>query len=216
VLASQARRAAALGVTTQIHGIGDAAVRAALDALAPTVGRTALMPRVEHTQLVHPDDVPRFASLGVAASLQPVHLRADAAKARRLWGDRADARAFAIGDLDRAGAVIAFGTDAPVEPVDPWPGLACAVTRAARDWPAGTAPLGPAQALPLWRAIRAACVDPALSAGERDRGRLVAGCRADVVVLPAAAVTEPVEVGGSLWAARPRRVLLDGEVVAER
>ena len=215
-LRRQAERAAGLGITTQIHAIGDAAVRAALGALAPTVGRTALMPRVEHTQLVHPTDIPRFAQLGIAASMQPVHIRSDAAKARRLWGHRADAWAFALGALDKAGAVIAFGTDAPVEPVDPWPGLACAVTRAASGWPAGTPPLGPGHALPLWRAIRAACLDPALTAAERDRGRLVPGHRADVVVLSAAAVVEPVETGGPLWGARPRLVLVDGEVASER
>jgi predicted amidohydrolase YtcJ len=213
-LRDQASRAAALGVATQVHGIGDAAVRAALDALAPTAGRTALMPRVEHVQLVTADDVPRFAALGVAASVQPVHVRSDAAKARRLWGDRADTWAYAYGALDRAGAVLAFGTDAPVEPVDPWPGLACAVTRASPAWPAAMPPLGRPHALSLWRAIRAACVDPAITAGEHDRGRLVAGQRADLVVLAASAVTEPVEVGGALWHARPRLVLMDGEVVA--
>ncbi len=215
-LASQAERAAALGITTQIHGIGDAAVRVALDVLAPTVGRTALMPRVEHTQLVAAEDVPRFAALGIAASMQPVHIRSDAEKARALWGRRADEFAYAIGRLDAAGAVIAFGTDAPVEPVDPWPGMACAVTRAAPSWAAGMAPLGAANAVGLWRALRAACVDPARTAGETDRGRLVVGQRADIVVLPAAAVAEPVEVGGALWNARPRRVLLDGEVAFER
>jgi hypothetical protein len=57
-------------------------------------------------------------------------------------------------------------------------------------------------------------VDPALSAGEADRGRFVAGHRADLVVLPAAVVAEPVEVDGALWHARPRLVLMDGEVVA--
>ena len=213
-LMAQADRAAALGITTQIHGIGDAAVRAALDALAPTVGRTALMPRVEHAQLVHPDDIPRFASLGIAASMQPIHVRSDAEKARRLWGARAETSAYAFGALDRAGAVIAFGTDAPVEPVDPWPGLACAVTRSSPEWPAGTPPLGPQHAFDLWRALRASCVDAAITAGETDRGRLVVGHRADVVVIPAAAVDEPVEVGGALWHARPRLVLLDGEVAA--
>ena len=95
-LRAQAERAAALGITTQIHGIGDAAVRAALDALAPTVGRTALMPRVEHAQLVHRDDIPRFAALGIAASMQPIHVRSDAEKARRLWGARAEAWAYAF------------------------------------------------------------------------------------------------------------------------
>lgn len=215
-LAAQAGRAAALGITTQIHGIGDAAVRAALDVLAPTVGRTALMPRIEHTQLVAAEDIPRFAALGIAASMQPVHVRSDAEKARALWGRRADELAYAIGRLDAAGAVIAFGTDAPVEPVDPWPGIACAVTRAAPSWPSGMAPLGASNAVDLWRALRAACVDPARTAGETDRGRLVAGQRADLVVLPAASVAEPVEVGGALWNARPHIVLIDGEVAFER
>jgi len=213
-LSAQAAGAAAVGIATQIHAIGDAAVRAALDALAPTVGATPLMPRIEHVQLVSDADVPRFATLGIAASMQPIHVRSDAAKARRLWGPRAEARAYALAALAATGAVLPAGTDAPVEPVDPWPGIACAVTRSAPTWPAGTAPFGPANALSLWRAVRASCLDPAISAGERDRGRLVAGHRADLVVLPASAIAEPVEVGGALWNARPRLVLMDGEVVA--
>lgn len=213
-LAEQADRAARFGIATQIHAIGDAAVRAALDVLAPTARRTALMPRVEHAQLVDELDIPRFAELGIAASMQPVHIRSDAEKARRLWGSRADARAFPMAALARAGAVLATGTDAPVEPIDPWPGVACAVTRQAPSWPAGTEPLGQTQAVSLWRAIRAACVGPAITAGERDRGRLIPGSRADLVVLGATAVAEPVEPGGALWHARPRLVLMDGEVVA--
>ncbi len=214
-LVAQVSKATALGIATQIHGIGDAAVRAALDALAPSVGRTSLVPRVEHAQLVDPEDVARFAQLGVAASMQPVHIRSDAAKARHLWGDRADRSAFPIAALVRAGALVAFGTDAPVEPVDPWPGLACAVTREAPSWPAGMQALGRQHALPLWRAIRAACLAPAVTAGETDRGRLLPGYRADLVVLPSAAIEEPAGVGGALWHARPRRVLLDGALVAE-
>jgi predicted amidohydrolase YtcJ len=214
-LAEQAARAASLGITTQIHGIGDAAVRAALEALAPTAGATTLMPRVEHAQLVSEADIPRFEALGIAASVQPIHVRSDAEKARRLWGPRAEERGYALAALDVTGALIPFGTDAPVEPVDPWPGVACAVTRAAPDWPAGTAPFGPRNGLSLWRAIRAQCLDAPRSAGERDRGRLVPGCRADLVVIPAAAVAEPVEVDGALWHARPRLVLVDGEVAFE-
>ena len=214
-LRTQVLRAAAQGITTQIHGIGDAAVRAALDALEGTAGRTALMPRVEHTQLVSLADVPRFAAAGIAASMQPVHVRSDAQKARRLWGERAEGRGYALRTLSDSGAVMPFGTDAPVEPVDPWPGIACAVTRTAPDWPSGTPAFGPDNALDLWRAIRAACVDPAISAGEQDRGRLVAGHRADIVILDAAAADEPVATGGALWHARPAMVLLDGVVVAE-
>ncbi len=209
-----ARRAAGAGVASQIHGIGDAAVRVALDALAPTVGATRLMPRVEHVQLVADADVGRFAALGIAASMQPIHVRSDAAKARRLWGPRAECGGYALAAIERTGAVLALGTDAPVEPADPWPGIACAVTRLAPNWAPGTPAFGEANALTLWRSIRAACIDPAISAGEPDRGRLAPGHRADVVVLPAAAVEEPVEVDGALWNARPRLVLVDGEVAA--
>jgi predicted amidohydrolase YtcJ len=210
-----ASRAAEAGIATTIHAIGDAAVRAALDALSPTVGRTSLVPRLEHVQLLADGDLPRFAGEGIAASVQPIHVRSDAAKARRLWGDRAEARGYPFGRLARSGALVCFGTDAPVEPVDPWPGLACAVTRAAPDWPAGTAPFGLQEAMTLERALRAQCVDPARSAGEFDRGRLTAGQRADLVVIPAAALQEPVEVGGALWRARPRLVILGGREAFE-
>ena len=215
-LREQARRAAAHGIATQIHAIGDAAVRAALDILVETVGATPLMPRVEHAQLVARDDLPRFAALGVAASMQPVHVRSDAVTARRVWGPRAEERGYALGALARSGALIAAGTDAPVEPVDPWPGLACAVTRSSPDWASDMPPFGLGNALELWTSLRAWCVGPPATAGERDRGRLVAGQRADLVVLPAPALAEPVEVGGALWHARPRLVLMDGVPVAER
>ena len=210
-----ARRAAAGGIATIIHAIGDAAVHAALDVLAPTVGRTSLTPRLEHVQLVADADMPRFASSRVAASVQPIHVRSDAAKARRLWGARAETRGYPFGRLARSGALVCFGTDAPVEPFTPWPGIACAVTRAAPDWPAGSAAFGPQDAMSLARALRAATIAPAIAAGERDRGRLVAGHRADLVVLPGAALSEPVEVGGALWHAKPRLVLLDGQVAFE-
>jgi predicted amidohydrolase YtcJ len=214
-LADLATRAVDAGIATIIHAIGDAAVRTSLDILGPTVGRTTLTPRLEHVQLVADSDLGRFASLGVAASVQPVHVRSDAEKARYIWGLRAEARGYPFGRLARSGALVSFGTDAPVEPIDPWPGIACAVTRAAPDWPAGTAPFGPQDAISLARALRSACVVPALTAGEQDRGRLVAGHRADLVIVPAAALAQPVEVGGALWHARPNRVLVDGEVVFE-
>lgn len=217
-LRAQAGRAADLGITTQIHGIGDAAVRAALDVLAPTQsGAPRWCRRESSTRSSSPRRTCRASARSAwPPSMQPVHLRSDAAKARRLWGTRADADAFPFGALDRTGGLIAFGTDAPVEPVDPWTGLACAVTRSSPEWPEDMAPLGPQHALDLWRAIRASCLGPALTAAETDRGRLVPGHRADLVVVPAAAVAEPVETGGALWGARPRLVLLDGEVVFER
>lgn len=214
-LAELAARAARFGIVTQIHAIGDAALRAALDALAPHAGAGLLVPRVEHVQLVDPADLPRFARHGIAASVQPVHLRADAAQARHLWGERAERFGYPWRSLADSGTLLPFGTDAPIEPIDPWPGLAIAVTRADASWRAGTAPFGPAEGLSLSRAIRAACLDAPSSAGEHDRGRLAAGHRADIVVLPSVALAEPVEVGGPLATVRPSRVLVDGEVVFE-
>lgn len=215
-LAERVARATAGGIATQIHAIGDAAVRAALDVLAPGAHDHALMPRIEHVQMLHPDDRPRFAASGIAASIQPVHLGTDAAQARRLWGARAEVEGYAWGSLAATGAVVAFGTDAPVESFDPWPGLALAVRREDARWPAGTPVYAPDESLTLDRALRAGCVDPARSARETDRGRLTVGQRADVVVIAAAAIDEPVTPGGPLATARPTMVLLDGEVVFER
>jgi predicted amidohydrolase YtcJ len=214
-LAAFAERAAAGGIAAQIHAIGDHAVRVALDALEPTVGRSSLIPRLEHVQLVHPDDVGRFGRAGIAASVQPVHLRSDAAAARRLWGTRAERFGYAWATLARSGAVLAFGTDAPIEPIDPWPGLAIAVTRKDPSWDAGAKPFGPAEALTLDQALRAATIGPAVIAGGADRGRLMPGQRADLALISAAALREPVEPGGALATARPRLVLVDGAVAFE-
>jgi predicted amidohydrolase YtcJ len=215
-LADLAGRAAAAGIASQIHAIGDAAVRAALDVLAAIDPAVPLMPRLEHVQLLDPADRGRFAEHRIAASVQPCHVGSDAIKARRLWGSRAEARGYSWASIARTGAVLAFGTDAPVEPVDPWPGIALAVRREDPRWPVGTAPFGLDEALPLDRALRAQCVDPARVARETDRGRLTPGQRADVVVIAASAIDDPVEPGGALSTARPRLVLMDGELAFER
>lgn len=214
-LAELAERAAAGGIATQIHAIGDAAVRAALEVLAPTAPRVPLMPRLEHVQLLDPADRGSFVAVDIAASVQPVHLGSDAAQARRLWGDRAERNGYTWATIAATGAVMPFGTDAPVEPFDPWPGIALAVRREDPRWPAGTPPFGPDEALSLDRALRAACIDPAVAAREPDRGRLTVGQRADLAVIPAAAIREPVELGGALATVRPTLVVMDGHVVFE-
>jgi predicted amidohydrolase YtcJ len=210
-----AARAAEGGIATQIHAIGDAAVRASLDALEPTAAKVPLMPRLEHVQLCHPSDRPRFRAAGIAASVQPVHLREDAATARRDWGDRAEAWGYTWRSLLDAGAVVAFGTDAPVEPIDPWPGIAMAVLRRWPGWPDGEPAFGPHEALTLEEALRAASIGPATAAREPLRGRLVPGAPADLIVLPPAP-REPAEAAASFAAVRPRLVLVDGEAVVER
>jgi predicted amidohydrolase YtcJ len=214
-LRERAERAAAGGIATTIHAIGDAAIRAALDVLTPFAATSRLMPRIEHVQMLHPDDRPRFAANGIAASVQPVHLGSDAITARKVWGDRAEAEGYTWKAIADTGAVMPFGTDAPVESYDPWPGLALAVRRDDPRWPSGTQTFAPEQSLTLDRALRANCIDAAVSAKETDRGRLTVGQRADIVVIPGASIDEPVTPGGSLSTTRPEIVLMDGKVVFE-
>jgi predicted amidohydrolase YtcJ len=214
-LRRRAERAAAAGIATTIHAIGDAAVRAALTVLEPLAAGSPLMPRIEHVQMLHPDDRPRFAAAGIAASVQPVHLGSDAITASKLWGDRAEAEGYTWKSIADTGAVMPFGTDAPVERYDPWPGLALAVHREDPRWPSGTPVYAQQQSLTLDRALRANCIDPAVSARETDRGRLTVGQRGDVVVIPAASIDEPVTPAGPLSTTRPQMVLLDGKVVFE-
>ena len=215
-LRERVERAANAGIATTIHAIGDAAIRGALDVLTPFAATSPLMPRIEHVQMLHPDDRPRFATAGIAASVQPVHLGSDALTAWKLWGDRAEAEGYTWKSIADTGAVMPFGTDAPVESYDPWPGLALAVRRDDPRWPAGTPSYAPEQSLTLDRALRANCIDAAVSARETDRGRLTVGQRADVVVIPAASLEDPVTPGGPLSTTRPEMVLMDGKVAFER
>ena len=110
---------------------------------------------------------------------------------------------------------MAFGTDAPVEPIDPWPGIALAVRR--EDRAGRPAPRPCPRAGPAARSgVRGRLRRPGpLRAGARSRTADV-GQRADIVVIPAASVDEPVTPGGALSTTRPSHVLMDGEVVFER
>jgi predicted amidohydrolase YtcJ len=201
-----------------VHAIGDAGCRFALDALEPTSARVPFMPRVEHVQLLDPADRPRFAAHGIAASVQPVHLREDADTARRDWGARAETNGYAWRSLLDAGATVAFGTDAPVEPPDPWPGIALAVLRRDPSWGSDASPFGPDEALTLEQALRAATVGPAMTANDPLGGRLIPGSPADLIVLPAAPreSRDAGERAAAFAEVRPRLVLLGGEVVIER
>jgi predicted amidohydrolase YtcJ len=211
-LAAVAGRAAEAGIASQIHAIGDAAVRTTLDVLAELAPVPGSDHRVEHAQLVDPADRGRFAQLGVAASVQPCHLLSDADQMARAWGRRT-AAAFPLAAIERAGARLPFGTDAPVESADPWRGLAAAVTRRGAGW-AAEAAFHPEQALSLERALRAACLDGPASAGISDEGHLGVGARADLLVLPAAAFDGPADPD-VIAATRPLATLLDGVAVHE-
>jgi predicted amidohydrolase YtcJ len=157
-----------------VHAIGDLANREALDAFEQTQEDwRGLRPRIEHAQLLTLEDIPRFGRLGVAASVQFSHAPSDAVIAERFWAGMTD-RAYAYRSLWDAGALVANGSDAPIEELDPWAGVVAAVSRA---W-------HPEQRLTLDEALLATTVNPAWLAGdEHRRGKLVPGYLADLVVL---------------------------------
>ena len=214
-LRERTNRAAEAGIATTIHTIGDAAVRLGLDVLGPTAAEATFMPRLEHVQLCHPADRPRFAELGIAASVQPIHLREDAPGARRDWGDRAESAGYTWRSLLDAGATLAFGQDAPLEPLDPWPGIALSVLRRDPTWGEDAAPFGVHEALTLEQALLASTVGPWATLKDPLGGRLVPGSLADVVVLPSMPDDELL-CSAEFDPFRPRLVLVDGEVAFER
>lgn len=178
-------RAAAHGMAAVIHAIGDRANRWALDAIdaaRPETIRWGLRHRIEHVQLLHPQDLPRLAALGVIASMQPIHCTQDRDIADRYWGGRSR-YAYAFRSLLHSGARLTFGSDAPVETLDVLAGIHAAVTRKRRDEPHHPA-WHPEEALTVEDAVRAYTDGPAYAAGEEAiKGRLAPGCVADFVAL---------------------------------
>jgi predicted amidohydrolase YtcJ len=136
-----------------------------------------------------PEDVGRFAQLGVAASVQFSHAPSDRDLADRLWAGKTD-NAYAFRSLWDSGALVANGSDAPIEELDPLAGLRAGVLRSLDERPAWH----PEQALTVEQALEATTVNPAWLAGdERRRGKLLPGYYADVVVLDRDPVASPPE-----------------------
>jgi len=184
-LRTVACRAAEGGLPLAVHAIGDRANRMVLDALADvsTAGPDGLRHRIEHVQLLHPDDVGRLAALGVVASMQPIHATQDREMADRYWGDRC-ATGYAWRSLLEAGTVLAFGSDCPVEDLNPFLGIHAAVTRRCVDGFPGPEGWYPGQRLTAEEAVRAYTLGAAYAAGLEDRlGSLTPGKLADLVVL---------------------------------
>jgi predicted amidohydrolase YtcJ len=124
------RRAAQHGIASTVHAIGDAAVCLALDVLGDSAVRVAAMPhRIEHLQCCPVDRIGDAARRGIVCSMQPSHLMTDWAIADRHWGERRARGTYAFGSLLRSGTILAFGSDVPVEPVDPRRGLHAAILR---------------------------------------------------------------------------------------
>jgi len=175
-------RGAAVGLPVSVHAIGDRANRDALDAFEETRAVWAplgLRHRIEHAQLVAPEDIARFAALGVACSVQLSHAPSDRDLADRFWG-ATTSRPYAYRSLLAAGALVANGSDAPIEELDPLAGIRAGVRRTSDERP----PWHPDEALTVQEAFEATTVAPAWLCGdERRRGRLIPGHAADLVVL---------------------------------
>jgi len=206
------RWAAELRMTVAIHAIGDRAVRYALDAIEASgaaLRAAALPPRIEHVQLLDPADHGRFAKLGVVASLQPQHCVNETDAALSAWGERC-AHSYPWKSLLASGAMLAFGSDAPVEPPMPWLGLHAAVARTAPD---GAPPDGfyPAERLVLDEALAAYTEGAAAVAGVAGMlGTLAPGAEGDLVVWDRDLCAAPPQ---GILAARPAATVLAGDIV---
>lgn len=213
-LESRVRRSLEHGLAVAVHAIGDRANRTVLDMFQRLRGRAPKLPRrIEHAQLLTEHDLPRFAALGVTASVQPIHATQDMAKADRVWGARSRL-AYAYESLRATGTALAFGSDTPVETMDPLAGVHAAITRQdARGEPAGG--WYPEQRVSVQTALRAYTSGCARAAGdEATVGRIAAGCHADFSVLSRdiLALDDPMDIATT----RADITAVGGEIVYRR
>ncbi|WP_370615601.1 amidohydrolase [Mumia sp. Pv 4-285] len=184
------------GFQVHVHAIGDRGVREALDAFVGTDPRRRH--HLAHLQLVHPDDVPRFAELGVAANLQMLWACLDEQMADLTLPFLGPVRSgwqYPFGDLLRADTLLVAGSDWPVSSPDPLEAIHVGVNRWAYGEPGagGSEPFLPDQRLPLEAAFAAYTSGSAWINGRDDAGVLRPGATADVVVLDRDPFTGPVD-----------------------
>ena len=196
-LVDMIQRCASSELNVCLHAIGDGAVRRALDALGPA--RSAWRywrPRIEHAQCVHPKDMPRFARFGVIASMQPIHAVTDREIADQLWPG-VTKNSYAWRALEKAGARLAFGSDAPVETADPMLGLDAAVGWRRRvRW-------HPELALSPASAVRAYTSNAAYAVGmEKDLGAVKPGMLCDLTMIDDDGVAATIVGGRVSWRRR--------------
>lgn len=207
--------ASAKGFQVNIHAIGDAANGAALGAFAavPESQRQQLRHRNEHAQIVAPADLPRFARLGIIASVQPTHATSDKGMAEARVGEARLASGYAWQTLIKSGARIAGGSDFPVEPPNPFYGLHAAVTRQSRD---GLPPGGwrVSEALTMPQAFAAFTTDAAFANHAEDKvGTLTPGKWADFIIVD----RDPFAVApGDVWKIGVEQTFVGGKRVFKR
>jgi predicted amidohydrolase YtcJ len=213
-VAEWVRAADARGLQVAVHAIGDRAISLLLDIYAGLDSADAASRdrrlRIEHAQHIAPDDVDRFAALGVIASMQPYHAIDDGRWAEKVIGAERAKTTYAFAGLLAAGAHVAFGSDWPVAPPTPLEGIYAAVTRQTLD---GAHPEGwvPEQKITVAQALRAYTIDAARAGfAEGELGSLVPGKLADFVVLDRDITTvDPA----SIRDARVLMTVVDGQIV---
>ncbi len=199
------------GFQVNTHAIGDRANREVLDIYQSVFDSAGAGPdlrwRIEHAQHVHPDDIPRFAELGILASMQGVHATSDAPWIPLRLGDRrAEERTYLWRSFMNAGVRINNGTDVPVEDIDPLAGFRSSVTRLTVD---GSI-FYPQQNMTRIEALRSYTINNAIAAFEEDyKGSLEVGKLGDVVVIDRDILTVPDE---ELADARVDATIVGGEV----
>jgi predicted amidohydrolase YtcJ len=208
------RQADKAGIQVCTHAIGDRAVSTLLGIYERLGGEHPATHRfrVEHAQHVRPEDFARFGKLGVVASMQPYHAIDDGRWAEKRIGHGRARSSYAWRSMLDAGAVLAFGSDWPVAPLDPILGIYAAVTRATLD---GRNPGGwfPEQRLTVEEALRAYTRGSAYAAfQEKDKGTISLGKLADVVVLSEDLFRIPPE---RIKDARVEITIVGGRVVYE-
>ncbi|MBN2312567.1 MAG: amidohydrolase family protein [Sedimentisphaerales bacterium] len=205
-----------LGFQIGIHAIGDEGNHWVLNAYEKARqmnGDRDRRHRIEHAQVLHPDDIPRFAALGVVASMQPTHCITDKRFAEKRIGKERCKGAYAWQRLLDAGAAIAFGTDYPVEPIDPLEGLYAAVTRKDRAGEPGDGWF-PTQKLSMEKAIELYTLGSAYAEFmEGRKGMIKVGYLGDVVIFNEDLMTLPHE---RIMSAKVDYTIVGGKVVYQR
>lgn len=217
-LFEHARKAADVGLSMTVHAIGDKANHEVLNAFEQLRNYETqnhlphLRHRIEHVQVIHPDDAPRLAKLNVIASMQPIHATSDMFAADRYWGKRAEL-SYAWRTQLNYGAILAFGSDAPVESPNPFWGLHAAVTRQRADGSPSAEGWRAEQKLTLTEALSAYTFGAAYTANAENRlGRLAENYHADLIVLE----EDPFKIApADLLTISPSAVMINGEWILQ-
>ncbi|MBX3069130.1 MAG: amidohydrolase [Thermomicrobiales bacterium] len=205
---------AGAGFQCSTHAVGDGAVRYALDAYEAAGAADGIRHRIEHIEQLTDVDLPRFAQLGVVASMQPLHMHAFEPDFSDGWQSRFEperlAKTFRTGDLLRSGATLALGSDWMVAPFDPRLGMAWARLRRRPGHPERP-PILPDQRLTALQALQGYTTSAALTVSEEAiSGRIAPGLRADLTAFAA----NPLRVDGDTLAGLPvLMTVVDGEIV---